>query len=237
MYKQHEDKLGWAQSKTNRVYKALKKLVVDFTMPPDTRFDMRRIARVLKISPTPIREALIQLEAEKYIMGSPRNGYYNKKLDTKQISDEYRFANIILKHAIRENLDEYSKPWPVLPTNPSWNDNYLIRDFLEGFSESIAESSNNERMLDSVHESNIRTRYVRLLDLQRPERLSCIRADMSELLELLDKRDKNGAIANVDRQFSAMIDTVPELVLEGNHRAGRTKESWLETLSLIWAES
>jgi len=60
---------------------------------------------------------------------------------------------------------------------------------------------------------------------------------MSELLELLDKRDKNGAIANVDRQFSAIINTVPDLVLQGNDRAGNMKESWLGTLSSFAVES
>ncbi|UVK49837.1 GntR family transcriptional regulator (plasmid) [Mesorhizobium sp. AR02] len=237
MYKQHEDTPGWTRFKGNRVYKALKNLIVDFKVPPYTRLDMREISDVLKTSATPIREALIKLETEKYIVGSTRNGYYTKKLDTKQLSDKYAFINMILQHALRENLDEHSKPWPVLPTNPSWNDYYLIREFLEVLYDGIAESSNNERMLDLVREFNIRTRYVRFLDLQRPERLSCIRGDMSELLELLDKRDKNGAIANVDRQFSAIINTVPELVLEGNHRAGNTKESWLETLLLMWTES
>ncbi|RVG41560.1 GntR family transcriptional regulator, partial [Sinorhizobium meliloti] len=101
----------------------------------------------------------------------------------------------------------------------------------------IAKASNNRIMRNLVHESNVRTRYIRGLDLHQPERLSCIRDDMSELLELLDKRDRDAAIANVDRQFSAMIKSVPELVLEGNRRAGNTKESWLETLSKLSAES
>ena len=76
-----------------------------------------------------------------------------------------------------------------------------------------------------------------MVGLETAERLSRIRDDMSELLELLDKRDKNGAIANLDRQFSAIMNTLPDLVLEGNDRAGNTKESWLETLLSNWAES
>ncbi|MDW9645616.1 GntR family transcriptional regulator [Sinorhizobium meliloti] len=237
MYRHHEDKLGWDQILANKVFKALKKLVVEGQVPPDTRLGIRLISDGLKTSVTPVREALIHLEAERYIVGSPRNGYHTIKLDTQHISDQYGVTKIILQNVFRGSPDELQRRLPVLQTIPSWDDPRSVSEFLETFCERVAETTNNEIMADLVHESNIRTRYVRWLDLQRPERLSCIRVDMSELLELLDKRDKNEAIANVDRQFSAIINTVPELVLEGNYRAGNTKESWLETLLSNWAES
>ncbi|MQW59340.1 GntR family transcriptional regulator [Sinorhizobium meliloti] len=233
MYRHHEDKLGWGRSKASQAYKALKKLVVYCQVPPGTRLDAIVISDVLNTSVTPVREALIQLETEGYIAISLGNGYYTQKLDVKKLSDQFDFVRIVLTHAFRENLYEHSKF--VMP--PSWDDYYLVSKFLESFFESVAEATNNRRMEDLVHDSNIRTRYVRWLDLQRPERLSCTRGDVSELLELLHKRDKNGAIANIDRQFRAIIKTLPELVLEGNDRAGNTEESWLETLSSISAES
>ncbi|MDW9590584.1 GntR family transcriptional regulator [Sinorhizobium meliloti] len=234
MFRHYEDKLGWGRSKASRAYKALKKLIVYCQVPPGTRLDAITISDVLDTSVTPVREALIQLETEEYIENSLGNGYYAQKLETKRISDEYGVTRTILQDVFRGKLDELHRGLPVLQTTPSWDDYRLVRKFLELFYERIANASNNQRMHHLVHDSNIRTRYVRMLDLERPERLSCIRDDMSELLELLDKRDKDAAIANVDRQFSAMINTVPDLVLEGNHRAGNTKESWLETLLSNW---
>lgn len=233
MYRHHEYKLGWDESKTGKVYKALKKLVVDYRVRPGTRLDAAAISNVMNTSVAPVREVLIQLETEGYIASSFGKGYYTKKLDTKNLSEHFNFIRIVLTHAFREDIDEHSK-FVMLP---SWDDYYLVSEFLESFCESVAQATNNERMRNLVHESNIRTRYVRWLDLQRPERLSCSRGDASELLELLDKRDKNGAIANVDRQFSAIINTIPDLVVEGNARAGNTKESWLDTLSSISFES
>ncbi|UIJ91779.1 GntR family transcriptional regulator [Sinorhizobium meliloti] len=236
MFRNREDKLGWDRYKANKAYKVLKKLVVNCLVPPDTRLYPTEICGVLNTSLTPVREAFIQLEIEEYIASSPGSGYYTKKLETKRLSDEYGVTRTILQDVFRGKLDELHRGLPVLQTTPSWDDYRSVRKFLELFYERIAKASNNERMHHLVHDSNIRTRYVRMLDLERPERLSCIRDDMSELLELLDKRDKNAAIANVDRQFSAMINTVPDLVLEGNHRAGNTKESWLDTLSSISVE-
>ncbi|MDE3761361.1 GntR family transcriptional regulator [Sinorhizobium meliloti] len=237
MYSHHEAKLGWGDSKGGQAYKALKKLVVNCHVPPGARLDATAISKVLNTSVTPVRDALIQLETEEYIASYPGSGYYTRKLDPKRLSDEFRVTRTILQEAIRGNLDELHRRLPVLQTTPSWNDYDLVREFLEVFYEKIATALNNERMLYYVHESNIRTRYVRWLDVQRPGRLSCIRDDMSELLELLDKRDKNGAIANVDRQFSAIINTISDLVLEGNDRAETTKESWLGTLSSFSVES
>jgi len=237
MYRHREDKLGWDKSKTGLVYKALKTLVVNFWVPPGTKFNAKAISKVMKKSVTPVRDALIQLEAEEYIVSNHGSGYYAKKLDTKRLSDEFGVTRTILQDVIRGNLDELHRRSPVLQTTPSWDDYESVREFLEVFYEKIAAASNNDRMLYYVHESNIRARYVRWLDVQRPGRLLCIRDDMSELLELLDKRDKNGAIANLDRQFSAVISTIPKLVREGNERAENTKESWLDTLSSISVES
>ncbi|NEI67759.1 GntR family transcriptional regulator [Rhizobium leguminosarum] len=236
MYRHYEDQIGWNQTLANKAFKALKKLVVDGQVPPDTRLDPRVISDALKTSVTPVREALIHLEAERYIVGSPKCGYYTMKLDAKHISDQYGVIKIILQDVFRGNVDKLQRRLPLLQTTPNWDDHCSVSEFLESFCERVAETTNNGILVDLVHESNIRTRYFRWLDLQRPERLSCIRADASELLQLLDKRDKSGAIANLDRQFSAISNTLPELVLEGNDRAGNTKESWLEALSLISAE-
>ncbi|RVI05856.1 GntR family transcriptional regulator [Sinorhizobium meliloti] len=237
MYSHHEAKLGWGNSLGDKAYKALKYIVVNCHAPPGTRLDATAISTVLNMSATPVRDALIQLEIEEYIARLAKSGYYTRKLDPKRLSDEFGVTRTILQDAIRGKLDELHRRLPVLQATPSWNDSDLAREFLEVFYEKIAEALNNERMLYYVHESNIRTRYVRLLDVQRPGRLSCIRDDMSELLELLDKRDKNGAIANVDRQFSAVINTIPDLVRQGNDRAGNMNESWLGKLSSFAAES
>ncbi|MGO8055097.1 GntR family transcriptional regulator [Rhizobium leguminosarum] len=237
MYRQHEYKPGWDRSKSIKVYKGLKKLLVDYQVPPYTRLDPILIGAALETSVTPVREALIQLETENYIVGSPRNGYYAKKLDTKEISDQYGVANTILQHVIRETLDEPSRGWGVFPTIPRSDDPARFGQFLEGFYEAVVEAGNNQRMLDLVHEFNIRTRFVRALDLQRPERISRVRAETSELLELLNVRDKNGATANVDQQLRATICSVPELVQEGNVRAQNQEESWSRKLMSISAAS
>ncbi|MDX0968028.1 GntR family transcriptional regulator [Sinorhizobium medicae] len=233
MFRHQEDKLGWGRSKTSKAYKALKKLVVYYQVPPCTRLDAIVISNMLDTSITPVREALIQLETEEYIESSLGNGYYTQKLDAKKLADHFDFIKMVLTHMLRENLYEHSKFVKL----PSWDDYCSVSEFLQLFCERIAGATNNSRTTDRVHESILRTRYVRWLDLQRPERLTCIRDDMSEVMELLDRRDKNGTIANLDRQFSAIINTLPDLVLEGNDRAAKTKESWLETLLSNWAES
>ncbi|CDZ64559.1 GntR family transcriptional regulator [Neorhizobium galegae] len=237
MYRQHEAQPGWARSKTQQVYKALKRLIIDFQIPPDTPLEPPRISAILNTSVTPVREALIKLEIERYVVGSLRSGFYSMKLDPKQIRDEYDLTHTITLHVLRECLGGDSKPWPALPTVPSSGDYRVFCDYHEIFYERIAEAGGNGRTLDLVHESNIRTRYVRHLDLQGSERLSLFKSDMCELLEILDERDENGAIANLGRQFGAMIDTVPELVREGNLRAGNNKDTWLDVLSSIATES
>ncbi|RVO66926.1 GntR family transcriptional regulator, partial [Sinorhizobium meliloti] len=91
MYSRHEHKLGWDESKVGKVYKALKKIIVNCEVPPCTRLYAVRISNVMNTSVVPVREVLIQLEIEEYIMSSFNNGYYTKKLDPQKLSDQLDF--------------------------------------------------------------------------------------------------------------------------------------------------
>ncbi|RVG43465.1 GntR family transcriptional regulator, partial [Sinorhizobium meliloti] len=166
MFRPHEHKLGWDQSKVGQVYKALKNLVVNCEVPPRTRLDPTAISNVLKLktSVTPVREALIQLETEGYIEILLGNGYYTKKLDTKTLSDHLDSTNMVLKNVFRENTFWHSK----LVMLPRWDDFCVTSKSLELFYDGIAKASNNRIMRNLVHESNVRTRYIRGLDLHQP---------------------------------------------------------------------
>ena len=54
-------------SKQERVYRAVRKRIVDGTLPPGSRLVADALARELNVSPVPVREALRRLEAEGFV--------------------------------------------------------------------------------------------------------------------------------------------------------------------------
>ena len=54
-------------SKQERVYRAVRKRIVDGSLPPGSRLVADALARELDVSPVPVREALRRLEAEGFV--------------------------------------------------------------------------------------------------------------------------------------------------------------------------
>ena len=59
----------------DRVYDLVLDMLVGQTMEPGTRLSIDAIARDLKVSPTPVREALVQLERTGLVTREPLKGY------------------------------------------------------------------------------------------------------------------------------------------------------------------
>lgn len=57
------------------VYEALKELIMDQVVPPGARLTIDNLAADLKVSPTPVREALARLAAERLVTFEPYKGY------------------------------------------------------------------------------------------------------------------------------------------------------------------
>lgn len=79
-------------------YKSLKDHVYDYiaekinegSLSPNKKINEQLICEELKISRTPVREALIQLVAEGYLENLPRRGFIVRGIDEKKAMDLYR---------------------------------------------------------------------------------------------------------------------------------------------------
>jgi DNA-binding GntR family transcriptional regulator len=65
------------------VYEQLKELIVDHRLAPEDRLNIDALARELRVSPTPIREALARLESDGLVRKRPLAGYTVSPLLTR----------------------------------------------------------------------------------------------------------------------------------------------------------
>ena len=78
------------------VYEALKAMIMDRDIEPDSKINMDRLATSLEVSPTPVREALARLEGDGLVIKRPLVGYTAAPLLDEQGVDElYELRSLV----------------------------------------------------------------------------------------------------------------------------------------------
>lgn len=80
-------------------YDALKAMIVTGQIPPGSRVTENELAIRLKMSRTPIREALNRLDRDGLVVGRPRQGFAVKEFDITMFRESFE---------VREMLDGYA---------------------------------------------------------------------------------------------------------------------------------
>ncbi len=78
------------------VYESLKAWIMDSVREPGVRANIDALARTLRVSPTPVREALARLEADGLVTKAPSRGYtVTPPLTAAQVAELYEFRQLI----------------------------------------------------------------------------------------------------------------------------------------------
>lgn len=70
------DGLSGSGSLVDQVYELLRKRIVDLSLPPESTLVEQEVASILKVSKTPVREAIIRLSREGLVQVIPKSGSY-----------------------------------------------------------------------------------------------------------------------------------------------------------------
>jgi DNA-binding GntR family transcriptional regulator len=98
-----------SETLSEQVRKHLKKQLEKGVLRPGDKIDEKNIAKNLKISRTPIREALIQLEREGFIEIFPRRCIRVKKLSLNEIKDIYAAIGSLEGEAAAIAIDKFTE--------------------------------------------------------------------------------------------------------------------------------
>lgn len=99
-----------AGSTMERVYLDLKAHVLDGRYPPGTRLDPVNLAKTLRASATPVREALHRLAGERIIDSWHQEGFRPPILAEADLYDLYSWASFLLGLALRSDAPEADPP-------------------------------------------------------------------------------------------------------------------------------
>ncbi len=95
------------QSLGQDVFEYLKKAIIDQTIKPGSRLVESKLADMLSISRTPLREAFHKLEREDWIEKKPSGGFQVVTLTRKDVDQTFGIRSVLEAYAARLAAEKY----------------------------------------------------------------------------------------------------------------------------------
>lgn len=218
-----------------RVYNELKAMVIACRFRPGEQLLIAELADRLHVSSTPVREALIRLQAEDLLDPVHRRGFFARALSAKEMIELYECATSLLQQALKcalDNRDVHAFGAFTLTTAPPHAapanvESELVletrvrqcAEYLECAYEMIASFSRNDVLISMIRNIMDRTHYVRRIDLETAERFDHALGCIAEIAAALREGDIGRAAATLERDCKRMTRRMPGIIREAVSRA------------------
>ncbi|MBT4483403.1 MAG: GntR family transcriptional regulator [Candidatus Latescibacteria bacterium] len=94
---------------SEKIYTAILHHIINHQIKPGEKLSEERIASILNVSRTPVREALKRLAADGLIDYYPRRGAYTKEITPQDITELYEIRRCLEVHAARKTIGNIPK--------------------------------------------------------------------------------------------------------------------------------
>jgi len=179
----------------DRAYAQVKALIFDFSLMPGDRFSETELAERVKVSRTPLRQALQRLEREGFLQVFPKLGWQVAPLDFDTFDELYDLRILIECHATlrlceaeaRPTLDVLAAVWMV-PAAERLADADAVGRLDESFHTLLVAGSANREMQRVHGEITERIRIIRRLDFTKPARVDATYDEHARILRAITRR-------------------------------------------------
>ena len=200
-----------------KIYDALKRKILDGFFPPGHALRIAALASELKVSQTPVREALNQLEGEGLVDFLPYKGAVVKGLSRAELEEIYDIRTILecaaLERAIPNLTAEIlAQAADILESIKGVKDPDMLNELNWRFHSLIFGCSEMPILCSMIESLRSRvTRYLRLYYALNAEHFD---HDHRTQLEVYARKDIERAVAmrkeSVDRVLEVLLRLIPE---------------------------
>jgi DNA-binding GntR family transcriptional regulator len=210
---------------SERAYEQLKSMAVTYQLRPGERLAELDLAKRLKVSRTPIREALNRLVTEGFLTFTPNRGFQCRPLDAKEIFDLYEVrrsleasaARLAVERASDDELDDLAR---FLDRSRGVPEKTTVMELVrldEEFHERIAVLSRNAELLRILQNINARIRFCRWIDMENGRR-SATQNEHAGVLAALKARDEKRCAEAMNSHIGRRLDQIVDVIREGYAR-------------------
>lgn len=161
---------GSGRLTTAEVYEALRRKILDHTIPPATKVNIHHLSREFGVSPTPVREALRLLQGDNLLVATSNKGYATTEvLDLQGVRDLFEFRLLIEPWAARTAAsNRLNNPARILDDELAHFDaggdslRHALIAHDSRFHRAILESTENQTVIQSFEQSHCHLHLFRM---------------------------------------------------------------------------
>jgi len=179
------------------VYNSLKEAIIYGELSPGEKLSEIELAKKMKVSRTPIREAFRQLQMEGYISVEPNKGAFVSKLPSEEIGEIYDIISLLEGYAAQlaaqkmstADLDKLRKLQKNLIAFASQK---KFREYIEEnteFHHFITRSTGNKTLAKTILNLRARIYRYRLTSITIPGYLKKYVSDHEKIVHAIAKKD------------------------------------------------
>lgn len=213
-------------SLAEQAYQATRRLIFDFDLMPGDRFSEAELAERIRVSRTPLRQALQRLQQEGFVQVFPKLGWQVAPLDFDVFDELYDLRVLVECHAARALCE--AQPRPLLAAlNETWlvpvaervRDADRVRALDEAFHAQLVVACGNREMARVHQEITDRIRIVRRLDFTKPARVELTYQEHAKILRAITQRRAEEAQRLLKAHIEQSKLEVRHITLDMLHRA------------------
>jgi DNA-binding GntR family transcriptional regulator len=184
-----------AASLAESAYARVKASLFDFELLPGDRFSETELAARLKMSRTPVRDALYRLEREGYLHVQLRVGWSVRPFDFQRFEDFYDLRLILEQAAVvrlcemieRAGLEALQAAW-LVPTASRLLDAKAVSALDETFHNQLVTIAGNPELARCHQDVTERIRIIRRLEFTQPQRIHKTYDEHAQILRAIIRR-------------------------------------------------
>ncbi|WP_448954921.1 GntR family transcriptional regulator [Labrys neptuniae] len=206
------------------VYNILRAQALHYRFKPGQHLPIAVIARLLKVSNTPVREALMRLYAEGLVDAVPARGFFARELRLREIA-EYNIMLDVMVCRCLESVDMTLCVGPKDDTDDALSKirqgrrlcAYDLAISVEKLFETIVSATGEKTIAVHIRRLCEKTHHIRLHAFESRRIGSRLRRALAGLLEALNRQDRPMALEKCAEFSRLFADALPHLV---NHALG-----------------
>ncbi|WP_162894987.1 GntR family transcriptional regulator [Rhizobium terrae] len=208
------------------IYALLKDYIINGTNIPGERLNIVELADVLKVSLTPVREALIRLTSERLVTSVPNKGFFLKSPLLEELLQLHELATVVLgtcagkqpQASIRGQMQAWKQQFETMSGQTArLGTDTDLTGTMEALWLAIAALGGNLEFREIIQNFNDRTHFITILEVDDPEIREAL---SSHLTRLLDAMIEGGSTRDaVHEIFALKTSALPRLVMESLARS------------------
>ena len=202
-------------ARKDEAYLYLKNAIISNQLMPDQPISELAVAAELKMSRSPIREALRELEAEGMVVSYPSRGAFVASLSPQDVEEIYALRVLLETWALErsinripeETLEEIEGLFRQSAESGDWEKRHLADRELH---ETIVEYAGSKRLMEFIDVLNSQTERIRRASAADKKRIEASYEEHMEILRCLKARDKEAAHKALTLHLRAVADSAME---------------------------